>query len=358
MSIIISKEGKDARKLDKTNIAQEDYLQNYIHYNPESLPLYEIKEDLRLLILAREYSTKSGPIDALGVDQEGSIYVIETKLYKNPDKRLVLAQVLDYGASLWRTYEDSSEFLERLETAVSNHFGITLAEKIQTFYGIDTEAVTTLLHNIRRNLSNGEFRFVVLMDRLEDRLRDLITFVNQNSRFDIFGVELEFYKFHEYEILIPKLYGAEVKKEVNSSKAAVTRKKWDEVSFFEQAQDFLAPDTLESLRQLYEHSMKCADDPGWGTGQIGTFSPKFYKVSTLSLYTVSSNGKLSLNFKWISNSEKTAAIAERFGQALKQIPGFNMPDNFRERDVALQPEIWASHVTAFMEVVQSVIQEN
>ena len=42
MSIIISKDGKNAQKLDRTVIAQEQYLQNYIHHNPESLPLYEI----------------------------------------------------------------------------------------------------------------------------------------------------------------------------------------------------------------------------------------------------------------------------------------------------------------------------
>jgi hypothetical protein len=70
---------------------------------------------LRLLILAREFPTVSGPIDALGIDQDGNIYVIETKLAKNPDKRYVLAQVLDYGAALWRTYENGDEFIARLE---------------------------------------------------------------------------------------------------------------------------------------------------------------------------------------------------------------------------------------------------
>jgi hypothetical protein len=50
----------------------------------------------------RAFPTNSGPIDALGINKDGEIYIIETKLYKNPDKRLVVAQVLDYGASLWQ----------------------------------------------------------------------------------------------------------------------------------------------------------------------------------------------------------------------------------------------------------------
>src|SRR3989338_3163994 len=102
MSIIISQNGKDARKIDKSNFEKEDFLQNYINQNPESIPVYEIQEDKRLLVLAREFATESGPIDALAIDKDGDIYLVETKLYKNPDKRTVVAQALDYGASLWR----------------------------------------------------------------------------------------------------------------------------------------------------------------------------------------------------------------------------------------------------------------
>jgi RecB family endonuclease NucS len=61
--------------------------------------------------LAREFSTKSGPIDALGVDKDGELYLIETKFYKNPDKRTVVAQVLDYGASLWSNFRGPLEIL-------------------------------------------------------------------------------------------------------------------------------------------------------------------------------------------------------------------------------------------------------
>jgi hypothetical protein len=52
------------------------------------------------------------------------------------------------------------------------------------------------------------------MDKLEDRLKDLILYVNQNSKFDIYAVELEYYKHAEFEIMIPKLFGNEVKKDI------------------------------------------------------------------------------------------------------------------------------------------------
>ena len=83
MSIIISKQGQTAQKLDRAEFEKEDYLQNYIHENPESIPVYEIEADKKLFVVAREFSTESGPIDALAIDKDGDIYVVETKLYKN-----------------------------------------------------------------------------------------------------------------------------------------------------------------------------------------------------------------------------------------------------------------------------------
>ncbi|MEW6558511.1 MAG: hypothetical protein AB1349_14375 [Elusimicrobiota bacterium] len=113
MAIIISKNGKNAQKIEGAVDVTEDYLQKYIYDNPETLPLYEIKENIRILIVAREFNTGSGPIDALGIDKDGEIYIIETKLYKNSDKRLVVAQVLDYGASLWHFYNNYDDFFSK-----------------------------------------------------------------------------------------------------------------------------------------------------------------------------------------------------------------------------------------------------
>ena len=48
MAIIISQDGKNAQKIDKSDFEKEGYLQNYIHENPESIPVYEIEEDKKL----------------------------------------------------------------------------------------------------------------------------------------------------------------------------------------------------------------------------------------------------------------------------------------------------------------------
>ncbi len=217
MAIIISKNGKNAVKIDKSDFGPENNLQQYIYDNPESIPLYDIKEDIRLLILAREFATKSGLIDALGIDKDGEIYLIETKLYKNPDKRTVVAQVLDYGASLWSNYRDFNDFTDQISIHTNKDFNQSLNQRLNNFFGVSDDEARLLLDNVRRNLNEGNFKFVVLMDHLHDQLRDLIIFLNNNSEFTVYAVELEYYKHQDFEILIPKLYGAEVKKDIGKS---------------------------------------------------------------------------------------------------------------------------------------------
>lgn len=219
MPIIVSHNGKNASKLDPISFGLEDKLQQYIYDNPESIPLYDIRDDIQLLILAREFGTNSGPIDAVGIDHEGQLYLVETKLYKNPDKRTVVAQVLDYGASLWRTLTDFDDFLLQLNNHVQKKFGVSATEKIQEYFSLSDDELSSVLEQMKINLDEGNFKFVVLMDSIEDRLKDLIVYMNQNSKFDIYGVELEYYQHESFEILIPKLYGAQVKKDVTTKKA-------------------------------------------------------------------------------------------------------------------------------------------
>ncbi len=285
--------------MDPAAFDRENYLQQYIYDNPDSIPLYDIKEDIKLLILAREFPTNSGPIDAIGTDRNGEIYLIETKLYKNPDKRTVVAQVLDYGASLWRWSRDFSEFTNILNQEVNKRFGLTLQEKLKQFFSITDEETASLLDSISRNLDQGNFKFVVLMDQLESRLKDLIVFVNENSKFDLYAVELEYYKHEDYEIMIPKLFGAEVKKDIKSSGSSGSRRRWNEQEVLEEAARQLDFQELAAFEKIYAFVKQTADHINFGTGSYATFSPIFSKISNKTLFTVGTDKRLSFNFDWV-----------------------------------------------------------
>ena len=212
MAIIVSQNNQNARRIEESNFNLEDTLQEYVINNPEIIPIYDIDADARLFVAAREFGTQSGPIDALGFDEAGNIYIIETKLFKNSDKRTVVAQALDYGASMWRHATDFDAFIAQLDIHTAKQFDATFKEKYQEFFVLD-DATENLL-SIKANLSEGTIKFVVLMDSLDDRLKDLILYVNQNSKFDIYAVDFEYYKHDQFEIVIPKLYGSEVKKDL------------------------------------------------------------------------------------------------------------------------------------------------
>lgn len=180
MTIIVSTSEGDTTTLEETGVDSEQDLQRYIYENPECIPLDKYKDGSEVLILARELPTQNGPIDAIGVDQDAEIYVIETKLFKNQDKRRVMAQVLDYGAGLWSTYRDPDDLLERLRRNVDDKFGTGLEQKLEKAFGVDEPELDDFLSSLRTNVAEGWFRFVVLMNRIHESLKDVIRFVNRN----------------------------------------------------------------------------------------------------------------------------------------------------------------------------------
>ena len=302
MSVIITKNGKNAKRVDSSSFDYEDNLQQYIDNNPDVIPMYQIDEDIRVLVLAREFSTSSGPIDALGIDQNGGIYIIETKLYKNNDKRTVCAQALDYGASLWKSSVDFSDFLTQIDGYMLKKEGIACIEKIKSFYEIET--TDEILEKIKDNLNRGNFKFIILMDHLDNRLKDLVLFINQNSNFNIYAVEFDYYKYEDMEIIIPKLYGAEVKKSIASAKSE-GRRSWDEITFWEDAKNKLTDDQLHMFRKLYDFAKQNADEITWGTGAIsGSFNPKHSRICSRSFFTFYSNGTMNINFGYLSDDDQ------------------------------------------------------
>ena len=299
MTIIVSKNNKDAKRIEELSFKYEDNMQEYILNNPDVIPLYEIDEGIKLFIAAREFQTASGPIDALGFDKLGNIYVIETKLFKNPGKREVVAQALDYGASLWRHATDFSVFIEKLDENTERNFKKLFKNKLKDVFEI--EDVQEIIDNIQNNLSSGQIKFVVLMDKLHDQLKDLVIFINQNSKFDLYAVELEYYKHDEFEIIIPKLYGSEVKKDVSLQKSG---RKWCENDFLETLNSNLKGKSLTALNKLYQWAKEHADTITYGTGRLSpAATPKFNRICPRSFITIKADGSIPVNYGFLRDDK-------------------------------------------------------
>ena len=359
MSIIISKKGQVAQKLDKSNFEAEDYLQNYIHKNPESIPVYEIEKNKKLFVVKREFATNSGPIDALAVDKDGDIYIVETKLYKNPDKRTVVAQALDYGSALWRHLNDFNEFIETLNQECQKNFKSTFQEKLIDFFNLNEEQVEMQLESMKKNLNDGNLKFVILMDSIDDRLKDLIVYVNQNSQFDIYAVQMEYYKFNDYEIMIPKIFGVEVKKNIKGVKAGV-RKKWNEQDFIAQVKERLGLDSKKVI-ELYHFLKEKADKINWGTGNLnGSFAPVFFKINkNIAIFSFFSNGDLMIKFSWVKDTlgeEKLNEYIKVFADRIEEKTSIDISRNeLLQKEVRISSEDFLENYKAVSDAIKETI---
>src|SRR4051812_47970095 len=110
MHIVITRDGRKGENVPASVPENEAKLQKYLEENLDSLPWTELEPDLDLFQIGREFRTRSGRgerTDLLAVDQSGNFYIVETKLARNADKRTVVAQALDYGASIWSSYPNA-----------------------------------------------------------------------------------------------------------------------------------------------------------------------------------------------------------------------------------------------------------
>jgi hypothetical protein len=207
---------------------------------------------------------------------------------------------------------------------------------------LEHEDVSVLLDRVAANAAEGRFRFVVLMDRLDDRLKELISFVNRNSRFTIYGVELEFYRFEEHEIVMPKLYGAEAG--TGSRADRTNRQTWDARKFFEHAAMTLTPEELTAVRTIYDYCVDRGVEIAWGTGRHGSFNPRFPRYHPrFAPVSIQGNGVLLVKLSWVREDAAASAMAARLAARLRDLLGSLLPSTILERDAYLPVTDRGSH---------------
>jgi len=237
MSLVISDEEGVIERLDKEDYEDEKQMQKYIEENPEVVPLHEVKENTNFSVIAREYTVDGEYVDAIILDEDGDVYIIETKLETNSDKREVIAQAFDYGAALWDT-QQPYKTLEQLEGNLDQYS--SLREWAEAELSLDEDSYDLFRNQLMENLDSGDFSYVIVMDDINDRLKTLIKYLNQNSSFTLFGVELEYYEFDDKTIANPNIYGAELQKSHSRTKSVKSQKR-------EQAFDLLEEKIGERL---------------------------------------------------------------------------------------------------------------
>jgi hypothetical protein len=171
MTILFRSQGGKWTKVAKFEFENEAQLQELIYASPEL-----IGDDHTAAVFTREVGLPgSGYTDLIGVDTDGNILVVETKLAKNPEiRRKVIGQVVEYAAYLWQMPYDNFDqvFIAREGKSVLD----LLEEKMP---GIDKDQ---LRESIVETLRKGSFVLLIAVDEMNPELQKIIAYLSQSGK--------------------------------------------------------------------------------------------------------------------------------------------------------------------------------
>lgn len=366
MTIIISKDGKDSEKIEKTDFMKEDKMQELIDNNIENLPFYDQDDENHLLSLGREFPTKHGPVDVLGVDASGVIYIIEAKLHKNHTRREILAQVIDYASAIWSEYKN----FETFENAIAKYTnGIKLEQFIKnnsTFLRIEEDESNSIVDNVKQNIEKGDFKFVIVMDSLDEKLTNAVDFINSKMPFSIYPLTFDYYKHKEFEIIIPKIYGREAEKS-STNKSTSNRHVWNEDEFNKTVLNNpnFEDHERKSIYKIISFTKEMMS-PNWqgtwhkyfqSTGKEPVFKGYLPMVSeNRSLYLIEGEtGNLKIQF-WAFNKNNDRELLKKFLQKCRDNKFEKISNVFDERgknsSMRIKKEEWMPNTDKFISILR------
>ena len=320
MKILIKE--KDKRHWTEVESAlynAEADLQKLIADSPSIIPVEEIMDDPNPYVFSvKEYGLPgSGNTDVLLFNPNGNIGIIECKLASNSEiKRKVIGQILEYAAFLWNvSYED-------LDEKVSQITGKNLVEGVSTKTDQEEWDEESFRTNIEEILSIGTFNLIIAVDHINEELRRTIDYLNEcgNTAFSFHALELHKYKSDNTQMLVPHMYG-----KVPQSKrvGSLKKKLWTEEGFFNHAQTLNSETILDMMHQILEWAKANADRVFWGKGrEYGSYTFHYRRDGkTISVFTITSQGKLVLNFGYLSE-RITKTQLETFHNNLVKVKPF------------------------------------
>lgn len=172
----------------------ENDFQELIANHPELIPGEQIDPEnpRRWILVGREINK----IDVLLLDQDGIPTVVEVKKSINLEiHREVSAQLLDYGANLFRLSVD------RIISKIDSN-------DLQDFLG-ESISEEEFWINVHKNLEMENMRLIVVSDHIPQSLQNILEFLNNKISIEVFTVEIKQYTDNKTGIrtFVPKISG-------------------------------------------------------------------------------------------------------------------------------------------------------
>jgi hypothetical protein len=198
MPILVRRKGEKWERANDLEFADESQLQKMLYEAPE---LISAHDGVPAVFIREAGLPGSGQTDLLGVDENGNVLIVETKLARNPEiRRKVIGQILEYAAYLWRlSYDDFDDLFVRKE-------GKSIVELLPPKNS--EESPNQFRETVRANLSSGTFQLFIAVDRMNDELENIIDYVStRGPELKLQAIELRTYQLKDLDILAPQRHG-------------------------------------------------------------------------------------------------------------------------------------------------------
>jgi hypothetical protein len=309
MAIVIRNNGGKWQKAIKVEFAAEAQLQKLLYDSPELIPTYE--EDKPAVFVREAALPGSGYTDLLGVDGNGNILIVETKLARNDEvRRKVIGQVLEYAAYLWKmSFDDfDSLFVSREGTRV-----LDMLEAKNP--GIVRDEVRDA---ITRNLSSGAFQLFIAVDQMNEELENIISYVSsRGSGLRLEVLEFDLHQSGPMEILVPRRYG-----QLSSSEATRTQQKSAKTT-----DEILETISIEKHKRLFRLLIELWQEAGHlvKPGTVGaSFQTRIGDKFRAIFWAYPDN--LQNAFSEFSKYGLAEDVLNEYRLTISKLAGFNSPD--------------------------------
>lgn len=318
--------------------ATENFLEETLVRNPDMLIP-------GLKLVGRQTPTAGGPLDLLGVDEDGKLVVFELK--RGTLLREAVAQVIDYASDL-----DSKNDVELAQHIAANS-GVGGTEKIDNFekwHNENTEAES--LDSLR------PLRLFLVGLGADDRTEQMVRFLASNSNMDI-----SLLTFHGFQYGGKTLLAKQVK--VEGVADSGTRQARRNLSVAEKRErlrksleDYGVSELFDDVREVFRESWHSPKENN-GPSAVG-----------LSLLEQTESGRRARAYARIAPEQGTVRIVfyqraralclDGFKQSVDEIPHETWP---RERDpldpdteiqFLLTAEQWDIHKRKLTALIQSI----
>ncbi len=294
-----------------------------------------------ITLIGRQFRTAGGPVDLLGVDQEGRLVVLELK--RGTLTREAVAQILDYASDLSAMEDDQ---FARLIEQYSGRGGVDEIEDFSDWYNREFPNADSLLSEPPRMVLVG-----VGADATSMRVVDFLAKA---------GIDIQLLTFHAFRSDGKLMLARQVETAAPARRAGSSSqtKQGNRKELLELAEGVGSKALLLEVADFLENRMECYRWPGKTAfsfslqGQTDEGKPSLHSYATLR---VDRNRKGTLILSFHPRAE--AAAPEASEQFLQEVPSAQRRNSsWIALEVAIREATWPELRPALEQVVNAIVE--